>query len=251
MRPLSSRRTLFPWVTAAAYLALLAVYFLYWSHAEYFVDDWFLRQQFRQASQRGLAGVLGFAAEAARNRIYRVFRMQWLSILYGYLVTALGDCSPRFSFTALLVLHGASCWLLCQALWRLGVERGLAFLAGALYLLSPAVHFALFTYLTNPFFVFSTFWVLLLLWWFSRQEGHRSWSGGLLAAAFAMTGMFSGEQNFLLLWAVAPLAGLCFSRRFWRMAIPVWAALGAVGGFYLLAINSLPVWHAGFGKRYE
>src|SRR5262249_8286636 len=82
-------------------------------------------------------------------------------------------------------------------------------------------------------------------------EGHCSWSGGLLAAAFAVTGMFSGEQNFLLLWAVAPLAGLCFSRRFWRMAIPVWAALGAVGGFYLLAINRLPVWHAGFGQRYE
>src|SRR5712692_6373954 len=253
MPPLSSRRNLFPWAAAAAYLALLAVYFLYWRHAEWFVDDWFLMPHFRQASQQGFQGVLDFAADAAKNNIYGVFRMQWLSILYGYAVTALGGYSPRFNFAVLLALHGVCCWLLCQALWRLGVERGLAFLAGAFYLLSPAVHFSLFTYFTNPFFVFSTFWVLLLLWWFAGQENRLSWRNILPAVGFAVAGMFSGEQSFLLLWILLPLAALCFSRRrsLFRIVVPVWAALGIAGGAYLLRVNRAAVWHAGFGKRYE
>ena len=246
----------FVWVTAAAYLFLISVYLIYWDHVEYFVDDWFLMRHFRQAA--GLRGVAGFAASAAENRVYQVFRMQWLSILYGFLVTSAGGYSAKFNFAALLLLHVVCAWLLCQALRRLALDRSLAFLAGALYLLKPTTHFGLVTYLTNPFFVFSTFWVLLLLWWFAGRASTPYWSTGalLFAAGCAIAGLFSGEQVFLLLWAILPLAVWCFPRRspagrVWPVIGVVWAALTAALSVYLLLINRLPVRQTGTARRFE
>jgi len=246
-------------VTALAYLLLLGVYLVYWSHVAYFVDDWFLLKRFGEARERGLAGVADFAAAAAQNRIYGVFRAQWLSILWGFLVTAVGGDSARFNFAALLLLHAACAWVLCQTLARLGVDRGVAFLAGALYLLAPSAHFALVTYLANPFFVFSMFWSLLLLLWFAG--GARSHAAGV---ACAVAGLFSGEQVFLLLWALVPLAWLCFPRRGTsrqicldvpnarrRPMLTVWASLGLALAVYLLWINRVPVGEAGFSRRYQ
>lgn len=249
------RRDWYPWIAAGAYLALAGVYLLYWNYVDYFIDDWFLSRHFRQAAAKGLPGVLEFAVQAARNKIYGVFRMQWLGILYGFLVTVVGGYSARFNFALLLALHAACCWLLCQALWRLGVDRRLSFLAGALHLLAPTAHFALFTYLTNPFFVFSSFWVLLLLWWFARQEPEARRGPGFVlpAAAFAVAGLFSGEQTFLLLWLIVPLALLCFApdRPAVRVIPPIWVVIILAGGSYLLWVNQAPLRQTGFDRRYE
>ncbi len=242
----------FGWIAGFSYLLLLSVYLIYWSHADYFVDDWFLIKHFRHAG--GWKGVAGFAAAAAENRIYQVFRMQWLSILYGFLITALGGYSPRFNFTALLLLHAASAWLLSQAVRRAGFEPGLAFLAGIFYLLAPTAHFDLVTYLANPFFVLSTFWVLLLLWFWL---GARRWGMGDLAfaGACAVAALFSGEQVFLLVWAIVPLAAFFFRKKpmpaAWLAAGAIWAAAGMALAAYLLWINRLPVRQTGIHRRYE
>ncbi len=233
----------FPGATALIYLLLSGVYLLYWPHVEYFVDDWILLQA------GDLAGAANFAIQAAQNHIYEVFRMQWLSILWGFLITRLGGYSARFNFAALLVLHAANAWLLCQALWRFGLERRFAFLAGVFFLLGPTVHFVLFSYLTNPFFVFSTFWVLLLLW---LASGPRPRPVAL--AMCAVAGMFSGEQPFLLLWLILPLAAWCRGRgRPWprRQIAAVWAALAIALGSYLLWVNRLPVRQRGVDERYR
>ena len=226
----------FPGATALIYLLLSAVYLLYWPHVEYFVDDWILLQA------GDLAGAANFAVQAVQNHIYEVFRMQWLSILWGLLVTRLGGHSARFNFAAVLLLHATNAWLLCQALWRFGVERRFAFLAGVLFLLGPTVHFVLFSYLTNPFFVFSTFWVLLLLWLASGPRPRPVW-----LTACAVAGLFSGEQTVLLLWLMLPLA--VWSRR--REIAAVWAALAIALGSYLLWVNRLPVGQRGIEERYE
>lgn len=222
----------------AVYLLLSGVYLLYWSHVEYFADDWILMPLFRQAADHGVAGVWSFAVRVAQNRIYEVFRMQWLSILYGFAVTWLGGYSVKFNFALLLLLHVTNAWLLCQALARLGVERGLAFLAGALFLVLPPGRFVLFTYFTNPFFVFATFWVLLMLWWGPRR---RAWP----LAVFAVAGMFAGEQAFALLLVGIPLAAWCLTpetprRVVARVTATVWGAVAAAGLVYLGLINRLP-----------
>jgi hypothetical protein len=248
------RKDPYPWIVAAAYLLLLSPYLLYWNHAEYFVDDWFLMRHFRSAVQAGATGVAQFAAAAAENRVYGVFRTQWLSILYGFFVTWLGDYSPRFNFALLLALHGACAWLLSQAMWRFGAARGLAFAAGALYLLAPTTHFGLFTYLTSPFFVLSTFWVLVLAWRVARAGpgGGGAWS----AAILAVPALFSGEQAFLLLWAAPLVATLLLikdarRKRAFAHIAAIWGALGAAAIAYLLWINRVPVHQEGFHRRYE
>jgi hypothetical protein len=242
----------FRWIAGFSYPLLLSVYLIYWSHADYFVDDWFLIKHFRHAA--GWKGVAGFAAAAAENRVYQVFRMQWLSILYGFLITALGGYSPRFNFAALLLLHAASAWLLSQAVRRAGFERGLAFLAGVFYLLAPMAHFGLLTYLANPFFVLSTFWVLLLLW-FSLGVRRRGMAELAFAAACAVAALFSGEQVFLLVWAIVPLTALFLRRKpmpaAWPAAGAIWAAASAALAVYLLWINRLPVRQTGIHRRYE
>ncbi len=224
----------------AVYLFLCGVYLLYWSHAEYFADDWILMPLFRKASAGGAAGVWDLAVRAAENRIYEVFRMQWLSILFGYGVTWIGKYTPQVNFAMVLLLHLANAGLLCRALGRWGVDRGLAWLAGALFLVLPTSRFVLFTYFTNPFFVFAAFWVLLLL-------GERRWR---LAAVLAVAGMFAGEQVFALLALGIPLAAVCLSG--WRRAVPttaaVWGAMGVAGGVYLGWIN---VQSPGEARRYE
>lgn len=230
---------------ALAYILLSSVYLLYWPHVEYFVDDWLLTKVFREAERGGASGAADLVVRAAQNNIYGVFRSQWVGIVWGFLVTTAGRYSAAVNFAALLALHAACAWLLSQALWRLGMGRGLGFLAGALYVLAPSAHFGLVTYLTNPFFVLGIFWVLLMLWCFARGA-----PAG--AAACAVAGLFSGEQAFLLLWGALPLAALCFGPRpRYRASIAaVWAALAIAGGVYLLGINRAPVVATGLESRY-
>jgi hypothetical protein len=212
----------------AALLLLSVVFLVYWPHVEYFGDDWILLPRFRAASFAELA------ASAAQNRIYEVFRTQWLSILLGFGITRLGGYSAQFNFAFVLLLHAVNAWLLDRALRRRGADQGLAFLAAALFLLLPLPRFSLFTYFTNPFYVFSAFWVLLMLAWPGP-----AWVLPLLAVA----GMFAGEQPFLLL-CTAVLAWRPIS---WRAAAATWAAMLAAAAVYLRWINQRPL-EAG---RYE
>lgn len=250
------RKDPYPWIAAAAYLVLLSPYLLCWSHVQYVIDDWFLMRHFRSAAQAGVHGVTQLAGAAAQNRVYGVFRTQWLSVLYGFFVTWLGGYSPRFNFTLLLLLHAACAWLLCQTMWRLGAGRTVSFLAGALYLLAPTTHFALFTYLTVPFFVLSTFWTLLLLWWIAGVGPQRgAISAVVLPACFAVAALFSGEQVFLLLWAAPLLVVVLFRkderRRAWVSVAAIWGALAVAATAYVLWINRAPMRQAGFDRRYE
>ncbi len=227
----------FPCAAAAVYLLLSAVYAVwYWNHVEFFGDDWILLPQFRQAVEGGAPGVAALAVRAVQNRIYGVFRMQWLSILWGLAVTWVGGYSVHFNFVLLLVLHAANAWLLCQGLVRLGADRGLAFTAGGLMVLLPTTRFALFTYFTNPFFVFCTFWVLLMLWWWVGAPERRLWS----LAPLAVAGMFAGEQAFVLLGVILPLAA--WFRPEWRRhavkaAAVVGGAMALAAAVYLGAIS--------------
>jgi hypothetical protein len=232
--------------SAAAYLLLVAVYLLYFNHVEFFVDDWFLTKQFRQALGRGPQGPVDFVVSAVQNNVYGKFRMHWLGILWGFLVTWLGGFNPKFNFVALLALHAACGWLFCQGLRRLGLDREVAFLAGALYLLAPTTHFALFSNFTNPFFTLPVFWILLMLWLFA---GGRSTAAVCLCA---VAGLFSGEQPFLLLCGLLPLAAWCFRVRGWLRPIAwTWVTLAAAGVSYLLWLNRAPVVQTGFQARYQ
>ena len=225
---------------AAAYLLLAGVFAVYyWSHVDYFGDDWILLPLFRRAAEGGAAGVAELAVRAAQNRIYEVFRMQWLSILWGLAVTWAGGYAVHFNFALLLLLHAANAWLLCQGLVRLGADRGFAFVAGALMVVLPTTRFVLFTYFTNPFFVFCTFWVLLMLWWWAGAPERRAWALGPLAVA----GMFAGEQAFVLLAAIVPLAA--WTRPEWRRAAAkatavVWGSMAVALAVYLGAVNRMP-----------
>ena len=237
-------------LTAGAYLALLGVYLLYWGHVEYFIDDWFLLRHFREAARGGPAGAVDLARAAAQNDIYKVFRLQWLSILYGALVAWLGGYAAKFNFGLLLLLHGGCAWLLCQGLRRLGLAGGLSFLAGALYLLAPTAHFALVTYLTTPFLVFSTFWTLQLLWW---SAGRGAAAAG---AVYAVAGLFSGEQVFALLWGAPALAVLLLApggriRPALTRLVAPWTAMAAALGAYLLWVNRTAVAASDLERRYE
>ncbi len=245
-----SQRRNFAALSAVAYLLLCGSYLLYWNHVEYFTDDWFLLEHHRAATSRGPSGVAEFIASAIQNRIYGIFRSQWFSILYGFLVTQLGGRTVKFNFACLLLLHAACAWLLAQALSRFGLDRAFSFLAGALYLLMPTVHFTLFTYLTNPFFVFSTFWILAMLCLVAQID--RRWAAMLPACAVAA--LFSGEQVFLLAWMIAPLALWCFGQRPLTRAAAgavaaTWGALASSGVVFLLWINRAPV-TAGLDSRY-
>ena len=223
---------------AAVACALLAgIYLLYWNHVEFFGDDWILLPLYRQAAAEGPAGIAALLLRAARNLIYQVFRMQWISILYGFVVSWLGDFAVKFHFAALLALHAANAWLLALALLRFGVERGVALLAGALFVVLPTTRFVLFTYFTIPFFVFATFWVLLMLSW---PAGRRRW-----LPALAVLGMFAGEQVLFLLAAVVPLAALCSGGRPWRAMLAVWGAMAAAAAAYLAFVNRRPFERSG------
>jgi hypothetical protein len=242
-------------MTAAAYVLLSCIYLAYWRYTQYFVDDWFLLKQFRVAGGRGIAH---FIVAAAQNNLYQKFRMHWLGIVYGFLIASLGGHSARVYFTVLLLVHAACAWLLCQGLARLGLAYTLSFLAGTFYLLAPTVHFALFTNLTNPFFVLGTFWVLMLFWWSAgRFASDRIGPGGVaVACLFAVAALFSGEQAFLLVWAIVPLAAWCFLprpvlRQALRLTASLWIALGASAAVYLLQINRAPVGQTGLRWRYE
>ncbi len=232
-------------LAVVCYLLLSGVYLIYWPHVDYFVDDWILMPQFHKAVAGGPSGIAGLAVQAVQNRIYGVYRMQWLSILYGFGVTWLGGYSAQFNFALLLLLHAANACLLCLWLARLGLQEGLAFSSGALFLLAPSTHWLLFTYLTNPFFVFSTFWILLMLWRLAAEKPRRG-----AVAACALCALFAGEQVFLLLWLAAPLAAWCFRRRWLRPLVPAWAALGLAGAVYVLVVTRISPLQAGSQRHW-
>jgi hypothetical protein len=229
-------------LAAAAYLLLVCVYAIfYWADVDYFADDWILLPQFRDAAAGGLAGIAEFAARAAQNRVYEVFRTQWLSILYGFAVTWLGGYSVKFNFALLLALHAANAWLLADGLRRLGAARQAAFLAGALQAVLPTTHFVLFTYFTNPFFVFCTFWVLLMQWWWAAMP-ERRWP---MLPVLAVAGLFAGEQSFVLVWVILPLAAWSSGKPGWRAARRpigcVWAGLVVAAAAYVTLVTSVPL----------
>lgn len=94
-------------LSAVACALLVCAYLPYGDHVEYFVDDWFLLPRYRQAAEGGAAGVAGFIAAAAQNRVYDVFRSQWLSMVYGFAITSAGGYSAKFNWACLLTLHAA------------------------------------------------------------------------------------------------------------------------------------------------
>lgn len=232
-----------------SYLLLIGVYLLYWSHVEFFLDDWILTKAFREAARDGWAGAAGFVARAAHNEVLGKFRFYWLAIVFAFLVTWLGNYAAQVNFAVLLGAHAASAWLLCLALRRLGIASGLSFLAGTFYLLAPTAHFGLLTYFTVPHFVLGTLWTMLVLWLFARG------AGAAALACCAVVGLFSGEQAILLLLGLPLLAAGCLEgsldRARLRAIAATWIALAAAAGGYLLWINRAPVAETGLRWRYD
>lgn len=221
-----------------AYALLALLYLLYLPHAQFVLDDWFVLGRYEQARE---AGELGRTALAiVQNQFHGQFRFQWLSFLLGYGLWLAVGYSPKIVFLVSLSLHTGCAAALRSALGKLGVGKGEAFLAGALFLLLPTTHGALLWSFNCAFFLWSTLWFLLFLREFAGDGP--PWR----QLTFLLLALFSGDPVFGLL-VVAPLVAW----RGWRKAVLVWGTVATAAALYALLVNKAPVFQAGLNVRYQ
>jgi len=123
-----------PFTVAPAYGAAACLYLLYLPHAEFLLDDWGVIARFEEARRGGAGGMLRVAGALVDNTFHRQFRFQWLSFSMGYALVLVFGRAPAVLFAALVLAHTACAVVWRQALEKLGVAPGAAFLSGLVFL---------------------------------------------------------------------------------------------------------------------
>jgi hypothetical protein len=237
-----------------AYLLLACVYLLYLPHANFVLDDWLVLGRYEAARQGGLAEEVRTASLILHNKFHDQFRFQWLSFLIGYLLFLLVGYSPRIIQALFLALQVGCAAALRGALAEMGMGSGVAFLSGAVFLLLPATHGALFWSHNCSYYLWSTFWFLLYVRSLARglQSGRFGARAGAAQAAFLLLALFSGDPIFCLLLAGPPLVAWFMDSRAGRKPVLLaWATVGAAAPLFAVFINRAPVVERGVGLRYK
>ncbi len=239
---------------AIAYLLLASIYLLYLPHAEFLLDDWFVLGKYQAAQEAGRAEQFRIFTAYLQNQFHNQFRFQWLSFSLGYALWLLFGYSPGVMFTVFLISHLACAIVLRDVVERLGIGAGPAFLSGALFLLLPTAHGALFWSFNCFYYVWSTFWFLLYL----RSLVPALWAGKIERrqaaeqSLFLLLALFSGDPIFALLVAGAPLVGWFLqSKAGVRATLLAWSTVGVAAVCYALLINKAPMLEQGVGLRYD
>ncbi|MBI3694806.1 MAG: hypothetical protein HY238_08205 [Acidobacteria bacterium] len=231
---------------AALYVLLASVYLIYAPHAEFLLDDWLVLGRYEPVREAGLAEQLRMLPTIVQNRFHNQFRFQFLSFGFAYVLFLVVGYSPKIVFVLFLLLHAACAEALRQALDRLGIGEGVAFLAGALFVLLPSTHGPLFWSHNCSYYLWSTFWFLLYL---RALAGGGSWRR---QALFLLLALFSGDPIFCLLLAGAPLvAWFLRSKAAARSTLVAWTTVGTAAVAYALFINKAPMMQQGLGLRYQ
>jgi hypothetical protein len=226
----------------ACYLLLASVYLLYWPHAEFVKDDWFLFHKFAEARAKGGRGEL--AKAMLQNRLWPSFRSNGLGFVCVYGLSLMAGARPRFYFAFAIALQSLLAYLLYLALLRLNLDARLSFLAGALFLLLPTAHNPLFWFPSCGHYLFSAFWFLIYFHSVagSVRAGRLRARAALAQAVSLSLAALSGDQIFGLLALAALWLALCWaSRAALASAALAWASLAAAGGLYIRFVNRAPV----------
>ena len=230
--------------TFASYLALAGVYLFYLPHAEFVLDDWVLFQKFEQARQGGLHGAAQLATAIMQNTLWGVFRTTGFSLLTVYGLSWVAGPHPAFYFLFGLLLHVVIAWLLYVVLCRLKFDRGLAFLAGALFVLLPTTHNPLFWFPSCGHYLVSAFWFLIYLYSAAGTviAGRLQAKAAAAQAVSLLLAMFSGDQVFPLLAVSALGLAVCWrSRAALASALLAGLTLAAGESLYALFVNKVRV----------
>ncbi len=243
----------------ALYLLLAAIHLVYLPHAQFVLDDWPVLQRYQDAVAAGPAEALRVVKLLARNEFHGQFRFQWISFTIGYVLFLIVGYAPRMVYGFFLLLHAANAMALRAALQELGIRGSVAFLAGAVFVLLPSTHGPLYWSHNCSFFLWSTFWFLLYLRVAAKglREERRDWKAAAQQSGLLSVALFSGDPNFGLLLAGAPLAAWYMGKPPWRAGaglratLLAWATVGTAAAFYALVVNRAPMVTSGVGLRYE
>ncbi|MBI3666263.1 MAG: hypothetical protein HY236_08580 [Acidobacteria bacterium] len=219
------------------FLLLASVYLVYWNDAEYVVDDWLHFDFYRQAEGAGLREHLHVLKLLFDNQLYRGVQVFWLSHWINCFLVWIFGYAPKIAFGLMVLLHALSAWLFYLLLARLGVNRRIAFLAGAGLVLIPTAHGPLFWPLNCSFFVWPMFFlVIYLLQALQVLEEDRLRRGAAVKLVLlTLLTLFAGSPAFALLVLSLPWMAWCFfGRQRIRMALPVTALNWAVVAIALL-----------------
>lgn len=220
--------------TAAAILAPLSIYLLYLGDAQFVLDDWWLFQHFARAASRW-----EMARALVENTLWGSFRTNGLSFLAVYGLWGLAGMRAAWYFAAGLALHGLVGYLLYRVVDRLGLGRGTAVTAAALFVVLPTTHNPLFWFPSCAHYLISAAWLLVYLY---SAAGEWTWRAGLLQAAAVTMAFLSGDQVFGLLAGSAVWIAVVLRRRqALRAAAVAWATMAVVGLLYAGWVNRAPV----------
>jgi len=238
----------------AAYLILGSVYLLYLPHAQFVLDDWLVLGRYQEVRQAGAGAQIKMLLAIVENQFHGQFRFQWLSFSFAYLLFLAVGYSPKAIFAAFLLLHVACALALRDALERLEIGTGPAFLSGAVFLLLPTTHGPVFWSHNCSYYIWCTFWFLIYM----RSLAASLTAGRLTAPAaarqalFLALALFSGDPIFCLLLAGAPLAAWYLHSKAGRKAtLLAWSTVGIMGALYALLVNKARMIQAGVGLRYS
>lgn len=228
----------------ACYLLLASIYLLYWPHAEFVIDDWFMLQRFAQARAAGPTAEWQLAGVLATSRLWGTFRIHSLSLLTMFGLYRIGGHHPGFYFLLGVALQAAVAFLLYRVLARLEFDNGAAFLAGALFVVMPTARNPLFWFPSCGQYMLAAFWFLIYL----HSVAGTVMTGNLRVrtAVFQTVTLgltvFSTDQSVgLALFAALWVALLWKSRAGLRSAALAWASCALGGAVFVLLVNRVPI----------
>lgn len=227
----------------ACYLLLASIYLIYWPHAEFVIDDWYMLQKFADARAQGAAAEWHMAGVLVTSQLWGTFRIHWLGLLTVFGLYHLGGHHPAFYYTLGLLLHVAVALMLWRLLVRLDFDSRMAFLAGALFLLLPTARNPLFWFPSAGQYVLAAFWLLIYLHLAlgTLERGKLTAGDAAIQALVALAALFSTDQSISLVllgaaW-LAIFAGQRATSTKLAPALVVWVVAGVALLVYVRFIN--------------
>jgi hypothetical protein len=200
---------------------------------QFVLDDWWLFQKFARTPGRW-----DMARALLENRVWGSFRTNSLSFVGVYGLWGLGGARPGFYYVIGVGLQALIGYLLYRVVERLGLGRGTAWAAGALFVVLPTAHNPVFWFPSCAPYFFSAVGVLVYLW---SAAGEWSRRAGALQAVAVGLAFLTGDQAFgLLAGSALWMAVVWRSRGPLRSALVAWGTMAVVGALYLGLVNKVP-----------